>query len=98
MLPCGGSNAPPPTSMVPMGLLLLPVASGTSLEVSFCPIVSLPALRRVKVAVALLIQQANTPKSLSCVRLSCRTLLRSCSEAFGANLWGDGAIVGWAVR
>lgn len=47
---------------------------------------SLPTRRRVKVAVALLTQQANTPKSASCVRLSCRMLVRSHSEAFWANL------------
>lgn len=47
---------------------------------------------------ALLTQQANTPKSASCVRLSCRTLARSRSEAFWANLGADGAAVGWAVQ
>lgn len=71
-------------------------APGSGCPVSV-PSASLPARRRVKVAVVLLTQQANTPKSVSCVRLSCSTLARSRSEAFWPNLGGDGVAVGRAM-
>lgn len=79
-------------------LLNPPHAPGLSMEFPLpVPSRSLPACCRVNVAVTLLIQQANTPKSASWVRLSCRTLARSCSEEFWPDLMGHGDAVGRAV-
>lgn len=102
------SRVPSACFVIPMGLLWPPSVTTFLLGVlslspalsppELGPHVPLPSRRRVKVAVALLTQQANTPKSASCVRLTCRTVARRCSEAFWPNLEREGAPVGWATQ